>query len=136
MHIEVTRYVELKERRMVSHNVSEGDQPRNMTSCTGPRVTPSGSQQHCTRFGECISVVPGSKAMAGHSTVHRGTRESHAVLKRSLQQAAKARRGYGGMAVGLAHSRGVGGVMPVESPCSLEGASSGAQRDEVGYAIP
>ena len=31
--------------------------------------------------GECVSGVPGSKSIAGHSTVHNGTRESHAVLE-------------------------------------------------------
>jgi hypothetical protein len=36
------------------------------------------------------------------------------------------------MAVGLTHSRGVDGVMPIESrePGTLEGVSSKAQRDE------
>jgi hypothetical protein len=120
---------------MTSYNASEGNQPRNLTCCIGPRVSPSGSQQRCMRYGECISDMPGSKAMAGHLTAHSGTRESQVVLRRSLQQAEKARRGYGDLAVGLAHSRGVGGVMPTESPCSLEGASSKTQRDEVGYAI-
>jgi len=132
MYIEVTRYAKLKERRMISHNASEGNQPRNLTSCIGPRVTPPGSQQRYTRYGERINDVPGSKAMAGHSTVHSGTWESHVVLQRNPEQAEKARRRYGGMAVGLAHSRGVVGVMPTESQCSLEGASSKTQRDEVG----
>ena len=42
------------------------------------------------------------------------------------------RRKYGGMAVGLTHSRGVNVVMPIESqePGTLEGVSSKAQRDE------
>jgi len=39
------------------------------------------------------------------------------------------------MAVGLTHSRGVDGVMPIESQCSLEGVSGKAQRDEQAYAI-
>jgi hypothetical protein len=130
MCIEVTRYAKLKERRMISHNVSEGYQPLNLTNRNGPRVSPSRSQKRCTRFGERISDVPGSKAMAGYSTVHSGTRESHVVPKRSLQQAEKARQRYGGMAVGPVNIRGVGGVMPTESPCSLEGAGSKAQRDE------
>ena len=76
--------------------------------------------------GECVSGGPGSQTIAGHSTVHSGTRESHVVLKRSFHQAEEARRGYGGMAVGPVHIRGVGGVMPTESPCSLEGAGSKA----------
>ena len=136
MYIEVTRYAKLKERRMISRNASEGFySPEICLICIGPRVSPSGSQQRCTRYGERICVVPGSQTIAGHSTVHCGTRESHAILNRSLQQAEKARKRYGGMAVGLAHSRGVGGVMPIESPSSLEGASSKTQRSEVVYAI-
>jgi len=76
--------------------------------------------------------MPGSKSIAGHSTVHSGTWESHAVLERSLQQAEEARRRYGGMAVGLTRSRGVNGVMLIESKefGTLEGVSSKAQRDE------
>ena len=82
--------------------------------------------------GECASDVPGSESMAGHSTVHSGTWDRHAVLKRSLQQAEEARRRYGGMAVGLTHGRGVNGVMSIESqePGTLEGVSSRTQRDE------
>jgi len=80
--------------------------------------------------GEYVSGVPGSQTIADHSTVHNGTRESHVAPKRSPQQAEKARRKYVGMAVGPVNIRGVGGVMPTESPCSLEGAGSKAQRDE------
>jgi len=83
-------------------------------------------------IGECVSGVPGSKSIAGHSTVHNRTWENHAVLERSLQQAEEARRRYGGMAVGPVHSRGVAGVMPIESCESgtLEGPGSKMQRDE------
>ena len=80
--------------------------------------------------GECVSGVPGSKAMAGHSRIHSGTRESHAVLKEASNEPKRRRREYGGMAVGLTHSRGVGGVMSTESPDSLEGVSHRTQRDE------
>ena len=87
--------------------------------------------------GECVSDVPGSESMAGHSMIHSGTWDSHIVPtcacgyrtgagNRSLHQAEEARRGYGGMAVGPVHIRGVGGVMPTESLCSLEGAGSKA----------
>jgi len=76
--------------------------------------------------GECVSDVPGSKSMAGHSMIHSRTWESHVVLRRSLHQAEEARWGYGGMAVGPVHNKGVGGVMPTESPCSLEGTGSKA----------
>ena len=86
-------------------------------------------------IGECVSGVPGSKSMAGNLTVHIGTWESHTVPSGSFQQAEEARRKYGGMAVGLTHSRGVDGVMPIESQCSLEGVSGKTQRDEQAYAI-
>jgi len=85
-----------------------------------------------TLTGEYDSGVPESKTIAGNSTVHIGTWESHIVLDTSFQQAEEARREYGDMAVGLTHSRGVDGVMPIESrePGTLEGVSSKAQRDE------
>ena len=87
--------------------------------------------------GECVSGVPESKSMAGNSTVHIGTWESHVVPDGSFQQAEEARRKYDDMAVGLIHSRGVNGVMPIESqePGTLEGISSEMQRDEEAYAI-
>ena len=85
--------------------------------------------------GEYDSDVPGSESMAGNLTVHIGTWESHAVPSGSFQQAEEARRKYGGMAVGPAHSRGVAGVMPGGACGSLEGAGSKTQRDEVVYAI-
>ena len=46
--------------------------------------------------GECVSGVPESKTMAGNSTVHIGTWESHIVPNRSFQQAEEARRKLGG----------------------------------------
>jgi len=78
--------------------------------------------------GECVSGVPGSKSVAGNSTVQVGTWESHIVPNRSFQQAEEARRKYGGMAVGLTRSRGVDGVTPIESRRvgTLEGVSSKA----------
>ncbi len=83
--------------------------------------------------GECVSDVPGSEAMAGHSKIHSGTWESHIVPDSKASNEPKRRRKkYGDMAVGLTHSRGVNGVMPIESqePGTLEGVSSKAQRDE------
>lgn len=132
MCIEVTRYAELKERRMVSHNASEGFQPRNMSNCIGQEVLYSEAGIAAHDNGECVSGVPGSQIIAGHSMVRSGTRESHAVLRRSLHQAEEARRGYGGMAVVPGHIRGVDGVMPIESrkPGTLEGPGSKMQRDE------
>ncbi len=82
--------------------------------------------------GECVSGVPGSQTIAGHSTVHSGTWESHTVPKEASNESQRRRRKYGGMAVGLTHSRGVNGVMLIESqkPGALEGVSSKTQRDE------
>jgi len=76
--------------------------------------------------GECVSGVPGSQTIAGHSTVHSGTRESHTVPKEASNESKRRRRKYDDVAVGPVHSKGVGGVMPTESPCSLEGTGSKA----------
>ena len=85
--------------------------------------------------GKCVSNVPGSKSMVGNRIVCPGTWDSHVAPNRSFRQAEEARRKYGDMAVGLTHSRGVDGVMPIESPSSFEGVSSKTQRDEAAYAI-
>jgi hypothetical protein len=87
--------------------------------------------------GECDSGVPESKTMAGNSTVHIGTWENRIAPCESFQQAEEARRKYGDAVVGLIHSRGVNGVMPIESqePGTLEGISSEMSRDEEAYAI-
>ena len=53
--------------------------------------------------GECVSGVPGSQTIAGHSTVHSGTRESHTVPKEASNESKRRRRKYGGMAVGPGH---------------------------------
>ena len=81
--------------------------------------------------------MPGSKTMVGDLTVNIGTWESHTAPNRSFQQAEEARRKYGDAVVGLIHSRGVNGVMLIESrePGTLEGISSKTQRDEEAYAI-
>ena len=65
--------------------------------------------------GECVSGGPGSQTIAGHSTVHSGTWESHTVPKEASDESKRRRREYGGMAVGLGHIRGVDRVMPIES---------------------
>ena len=67
--------------------------------------------------GECTSDVPGSQAMAGHSMIHSGTWESHIVPKEASNEPKRRRRKYGDMAVGLTHSRGVGGA---EQPTRLQ----------------
>jgi len=86
-----------------------------------------------TIIGECVSGMPGSKSIAGHSTVHNGTWESHTVLERNLQQAEEARRRYGSVAVGPTHIRGVAEVMFGESlhVGTLEGVGSILQRGKV-----
>jgi len=119
---------------MVSHNESEGVEPRNMTKlhwAKGFSILKPVSLH--TIIGECVSGMPGSKSIAGHSTVHSGTWESHAVLERSLQQAEEARRRYGGMAVGPTYIRGVAGVMSGESRNigALEEVGSMLQRAKV-----
>ena len=80
--------------------------------------------------GEYVSDVPGSESVAGKLTVHIGTWDNHIAPNRSFQQAEEARREYGDMVVGPAHSRGVAGVMPGGTCGSLEGAGSKTQRDE------
>lgn len=87
--------------------------------------------------GECVGGVPGSQTIAGHSTVHSGTRESHTVPKEASNESKRRRRKYGGMAVGPGHIRGTDGVMPGESRKvgALEGVSSKTQRDEKMLAV-
>ena len=116
---------------MVSRNVNEGVEPRNLCIALGQEFLHSEASTAAHIKGECDSGMPGSKSIAGHSTVHNGTWESHAVLERSFQQAEEARRKYGDMAVGPVHSRGVAGVMPSGAYCSLEGAGSMLQRGKV-----
>ena len=78
-------------------------------------------------IGECVSGVPGSKSIAGYSTVHNGTWDSHIVPNSEASNKSKRRRmKYGDMAVGPGHIRGVDGVMPIESrePGTPEGPGS------------
>ncbi len=79
-----------------------------------------------TLTGEYDSGVPESQTIAGNLNVHNGTWESRIVLDTGFQQAEEARRKYGDMAVGLTHSRGVDGVISIESReyRTLEGVSS------------
>ncbi len=73
MCIEVTRYAKLKERRMISYNVSEGIKPRNMIIVLGQGFLHPEASIVAYDIGECVSGVPGSKSIAGHSMVHNGT---------------------------------------------------------------
>ncbi len=116
---------------MVSHNVSEGVEPRNLCIALGQGFLHPEASSAAHDIGECVSGVPGSKSIAGHSTVHNGTWESHAVLERSLQQAEEVRRRYGSVAVGPTHIRGVAEVMFGGACSSLEGVGSMLQRGKV-----
>ena len=123
----VTKYVKPEGRRIVGHNESEGMKLRNRQQLHWAKVSTSWKPESLhALIGECVSGVPESKTMAGNLTVHIGTWESHVVPDGSFQQAEEARRKYDDMAVGLIHSRGVNGVMPIESrePGTLEGISS------------
>ncbi|MCP4256123.1 MAG: hypothetical protein GY774_01190 [Planctomycetes bacterium] len=63
--------------------------------------------------GECVSDVPGSESMAGHSKIHIGTWDSHIVLNSEASNELKRqRRKYGDMAVGLTHIRKYGTTGP------------------------
>jgi hypothetical protein len=86
-------------------------------------------------FGETVCGVSGSESVAGKRTVFVGTWESRSVPG-SRQGAEEATRWYGVSAVGLTHSRGVGGVMPVGSHVfgTLEGVSGLTLRLEVCHA--
>ena len=126
-HMEVTKYVEPEGWRIVGHNESEGMKLRNRKQLHRAKVSTSLKPVSLhTLTGECDSGVPESKSMAGNLTVHIGTWESRIVPYKSFQQAGEVRRKYDDMAVGLTRSRGVDGVMPIESrePGTLEGVSS------------
>jgi hypothetical protein len=134
----VTKYVKPEGRRIVGHNESEGMKLRNRKQLHWARVSTSLKPVSLHALaGECVSGVPESQTMAGNSTVHIGTWENRIVPRKSFQQAEEARRKYGDAVVGLIHSRGVGGVMSIESrePGTLEGISSKTQRVELAGAM-
>jgi len=115
MYIEVTRYAKLKERRMISHNESEGCySPEICLIALGLGFLRPEANIAAHDNGECVSGVPGSQTIAGHSTVHSGTRERHAVPKEASDESKRRRRKYGGMPVGPGHIRGTDGVMPIQ----------------------
>jgi hypothetical protein len=124
---------------MISHNASEGFySPEICLVALGQEVLRSEASIAAHDNGECVSDVPGSQTIAGHSTVHSGTWEGHIVPDTEASNEPKRqRRKYGDVALGLTHSRGVNRVMPIESqePGTLEGVSSRTQRAEVAYAI-
>jgi hypothetical protein len=80
MYIKVTRYTKLKERRMISHNESEGCySPEICLVALGQEVFYLEASIATHDNGERVGGMPGSQAIVGHSTVHNGTRERHAV---------------------------------------------------------
>ena len=102
---------------MVSRNASEGIEPRNMAKSHWAKEFSIWKPValHAIK-GECVSDVPGSESMAGHSTAHSRTWDSHIVPNSEASNKPKRQRGkYGDMAVGLTHIRGVNGVMSIES---------------------
>ncbi len=119
---------------MISHNASEGFySPEICLVALGQGFLHPEANIAAHDNGECASGVPGSQTIAGHSTVHNGTWESHIVPNSEASNESKRRRRkYGDMAVGLTRSRGVNEVMLIESKeaGTLEGVSSKAQRDE------
>ena len=132
MYIKVTRYAKLKERRIISHNASEGFySPEICLVALGQGFLRPEANIAAHDNGECVSGVPGSQTIAGHSTVHSGTRERHAAPKEASNEPKRRRRKYGGMPVGPGNSRGTDGVMPIQSHQygTLEGPGSKMQRD-------
>ena len=86
-------------------------------------------------IGECVSDVPGSESVAGKRTVYIGTWENRNAPKGSDQEAEEVTRTSGVSVVGLTHSRGVGRVMPVESPFSRHSKGSALiRKDDVGHS--
>lgn len=123
---------------MVSHNESEGIEPRNLTIL------------HWAKGFSAWKPVALHATMASVSATCRGRRPWRVIrgftteLGRTISfpeeasnEPKRQRRKYGGMVVGLTRSRGVNGVISIESrePGTLEGVSSGTQRIEVAYAI-
>ena len=87
-------------------------------------------------IGERMSGVPGSESVAGRRTVYSGTWENRIVAHgcASRQGVEETVRRYGGAVVGSTHSRGVGGVMPVEGAVPLEGVDGSMLRGKEFHA--
>jgi len=118
---------------MISHNASEGFySPEICPVALGQEVYYLEASIAAHDNGEYVSDVPGSQTIAGHPTVHSGTREDHIVPKEASNESKRRRRKYGGMVVGPGHIRGTDGVMPIQSGefGTLEGPGSKMQRDE------
>ena len=112
---------------MISHNASEGFySPEICLLALGQGFLHSEASIAAHDNGECVSGVPGSQTIAGHSTVHNGTREDHAVPKEASDESKRRRTKYDGMVVGPGHIRVTDGVMPIQSHKfgTLEGPGS------------
>jgi hypothetical protein len=80
--------------------------------------------------GDVYFSVPGSKSAAGKRIDFTGTWESQCVPERRKRGAEEVTKiSHGALAVGQTHSRGVGGVMPIEpNDKALEGVCNLTQR--------
>ncbi len=102
-------------KEFVSHNASEGVEPRNYS------LSHPGQGFHMPEANIDICEIrrasidePGSESVAGKRTDCIGTWENRSAPKGSGQGAETVTRPYGILVVGLTHSRGVNRVMPVE----------------------
>jgi len=70
---------------MISHNESEGFySPEICLIALGQGFLHSEANIAAHDNGECVSGVPGSQTIAGHSTVHSGTREFASKIQASF----------------------------------------------------
>ena len=123
---------------MVSHNASEGVKPRNFSSLHWAKGL--AAWKPVALHAIMASVPATCRGRRPWRVIQRFTTELGRTIsfpKEASNEPKRQRRKYGGMVVGLTRSRGVIGVMSIESrePGTLEGISSGTQRDEVAYAI-
>ncbi len=84
--------------------------------------------------GECAAACRG---LSPWQVIQRNTTELGRAVpfpEEAPNKPVKVRRGYGGMAVGPTHSRGVGGVMPAEGESPLQGVGGWTQREGAVYA--
>jgi hypothetical protein len=123
-------------KEFVSHNASEGIEPRNYS------ISHPGQGFHMPEANIGICEIrrvyigePGSESVAGKRTVYVGTWENRIAPNGSCKGAGKVTKQYGVSVVGLTHSRGVGRVMPVESRFTRHSKGSAlVRKDEVGHS--
>jgi hypothetical protein len=123
---------------MVSHNASEGIEPRNLSILHWAKGFTIWKP---VALHAIMASVPATCRGRSPWRVIRGftTELGRAISfpKEASNEPKRQSRKYGDMVVGLTHSRGVNEVMLIESPepGTLEGVSSRTQRIEVTYAI-